>query len=132
LGYGLAGMVVLSGWLDSMILEVFSYDSMILWFISQASSKAACTAGRGRWFCPSITPVRPHLESCVQLSTRRTWTSWSRSREGHRNGLRAEAPLLWGEAERIVQPGEEKAVGRPYCGFSALNGGLWERWGQTL
>jgi len=33
LGYGLAGMVVLGGWLDLMILEVFSSlnDSMILW-----------------------------------------------------------------------------------------------------
>jgi len=33
-GYGLVGMVVLGGWLDSMILEVFSnlwfYDSTIL------------------------------------------------------------------------------------------------------
>ena len=33
-GHGLAGMVVLGGWLDSMILEVFSNlnESMILWF----------------------------------------------------------------------------------------------------
>ena len=34
LGYGLVGMVVLGGWLDLMILEVFSklsfYDSVIL------------------------------------------------------------------------------------------------------
>jgi len=35
LGHGLAGMVVLGGWLDLMILEVFSNlnHSMILWFI---------------------------------------------------------------------------------------------------
>jgi len=35
LGYGLVGIVLLGGWLDLMILEVFSnlwfYDSMILW-----------------------------------------------------------------------------------------------------
>jgi len=34
------------------------------------------------------------------------------------------APLLRGKAERVgaVQPGEEKAVGRPYCSLSPLKG----------
>jgi len=31
-----------------------------------------------------------------------------------------------------VQPGEEKAPGRPYCGLSVLKGGLQERRGQTF
>ncbi|GAB0202500.1 hypothetical protein GRJ2_002715600 [Grus japonensis] len=46
---------------------------------------------------------------------RRTWSCWSESRGGHRDDARAGAPLLWRQAERVgvVQPGEEKAVGRP-------------------
>jgi len=45
---------------------------------------------------------------------------------GHKNDLRAGASLLQGQAERAgaVQPGEEKAVGRPYCILSVLKGGL--------
>jgi len=36
--------------------------------------------------------------------------------EGHKNYSRAGAPLLWGQTERVgaIQPGEEKAAGRPY------------------
>jgi len=36
--------------------------------------------------------------------------------EGHKNDQRAGTPLLAGKAERVgaVQPGEEKAAGRPY------------------
>ncbi|GAB0199164.1 hypothetical protein GRJ2_002381800 [Grus japonensis] len=47
--------------------------------------------------------------------TRRTWSCWSESRGGHEDDQRAGAPLLWRQAERvgIVQPGEEKAPGRP-------------------
>ena len=39
---------------------------------------------------------------------------------------RAGAPLLWGQAERVglVQPGEEKAAGRPDCSLSVLKGSL--------
>jgi len=40
---------------------------------------------------------------------------WSRSRGGHSKDLRAGTPLLGGQAGRVgaVQPGEEKAAGRP-------------------
>ena len=31
-----------------------------------------------------------------------------------------------------LQPGEEKAAGRPYSGLSVLKGGLQERWGQSF
>jgi len=31
-----------------------------------------------------------------------------------------------------VQPGEEKAPGRPYSSLPELKGGLEERWGQTF
>jgi len=46
--------------------------------------------------------------------------------EGHKDGPRAEAPLLRGKAERVgaVQPGEEKAAGRPDCSLSVPEGGL--------
>ena len=46
--------------------------------------------------------------------------------EGHKNHQRAGASLLRGQAERVgvVQPGEEKAAGRPYCGLSVPKGGL--------
>ncbi|GAB0196735.1 mitochondrial enolase superfamily member 1 [Grus japonensis] len=48
-------------------------------------------------------------------STRRTWSCWSESRGGHGDDARAGAPLPWRQAERVgvVQPGEEKAAGRP-------------------
>jgi len=46
--------------------------------------------------------------------------------EGHNGDPRSEAVLLLGKAERVraVQPEEEKALGRPYCGLSVLKGGL--------
>ena len=42
------------------------------------------------------------------------------ARGGHSNDPRAGTPLLWWKAERVgaVQPGQEKAPGRPYCGLS--------------
>ena len=47
-------------------------------------------------------------------------------KEGYKNDPRAGAPLLRGQAERVglVQPGEEKAVGRPDCSLSVLKGSL--------
>lgn len=41
-------------------------------------------------------------------------------------------PLLWREAERfeVVEPGEKKAPGRPYCRFSIFKEGLQERKGD--
>jgi len=46
--------------------------------------------------------------------------------EIHKDDLRAGAPLLQGQAERIeaVQPGEEQAAGRPYSSLPVLQGGL--------
>ena len=45
--------------------------------------------------------------------------------EGHRNGPRDGTSLLQGQAERAaaVQPGEEKAAGRPESGLSVSKGG---------
>jgi len=52
--------------------------------------------------------------------------------EGSNNDQRGGAPLLRGQAEKdgVVQPGEEKGLGRPYCGLSVLKGGLQERGGK--
>ncbi|GAB0185273.1 hypothetical protein GRJ2_000992600 [Grus japonensis] len=63
-------------------------------------------------------------------STRRTWSCWSQARGGHGDEARAGAPLLWRpQAERVglVQPGEEKAAGRPSSPFQSLQG-LQESW----
>ncbi|NXQ87783.1 NID2 protein, partial [Nyctibius grandis] len=53
---------------------------------------------------PPRFPTPERLRSC-----------WSESRGGHGDDPRAGAPLLWRQAERAgaVQPGEEKAPGRP-------------------
>ncbi|GAB0187909.1 hypothetical protein GRJ2_001256200 [Grus japonensis] len=63
-------------------------------------------------------PVRPPCSTASSSgvpSTRRTWSCWSESRGGHGDDPRAGAPLLWRQAKRVglVQPGEEKAPGRP-------------------
>ena len=54
--------------------------------------------------------------------------------EGHKSDQRAETPLLPGKAERngAVQPGEEKAQGRPYCSFPVAETGLQESWRVTF
>jgi len=46
--------------------------------------------------------------------------------EGHKDDPRDGAPLLWGKAERVgaVQPGEQKAAGRPYSSLPVPEGGL--------
>ncbi|KAK4805526.1 hypothetical protein QYF61_004466 [Mycteria americana] len=46
--------------------------------------------------------------------------------EGHENDARDGAPLLRGQTDRVgvVQPGEEKAVGRPSSSLPVLQGGL--------
>jgi len=54
--------------------------------------------------------------------------------EGHKNDRRAGEPLLVRKAETVgvVQPGEEKAVRRPYCGLSVAEGVLQESWRATF
>jgi len=54
--------------------------------------------------------------------------------EGHKNNPRDGTPPLCGQAERAgaVQPGEEKALGRPESGLSVSKGGLCEKRAQTL
>jgi len=50
--------------------------------------------------------------------------------EGHKEDPRAGAPLLWGKAERVgaVQPGEEKAAGRPYGSLPVPEGAYKKDW----
>jgi len=84
--------------------------------------------------CSGETPagvLRPALEPSAQEGH---GTVGAALEEGHKDYSRAGAPLLQGQAERVgaVQPAEEKAAGRAYCGLSVLKGGLQERWGQSF
>ena len=71
--------------------------------------------------------------SCRAISTGKTWTCWSRSRGCHKNDQRAGTPLLWGKAERVgaVQPGQERASGRPYCNLPVPEG-AYRKAGEEL
>ena len=93
--------------------------------MSHQCALAAQKANRPLGCIPSSVGSRAR-EGILPLSTGQTWTCWCGSRGGHRNGLRAGAPLLQGQAERVgvVQLGEDKAVGRPCCSLSALKRGL--------
>jgi len=71
---------------------------------------------------PSGVP-HPALGSSAQ---ERYGPVWPGPEEDHENNQRDGAPLLWKKAERagVVQPGEEKALGRPYHGLSIYLGGF--------
>ena len=91
--------------------------------------------GRGRGFCPSAL-LRHHLEHCIELLVpwhAKTQTCWSGPRGGHKNDERAGTLLLWGKAERVgaVQPGEEKAPGRPYISLPVPEG-TYKKAGERL
>ena len=76
--------------------------------------------------CSGETPpgvLHPALESSAQ---ERHGPVGAGPEEGHKNDQRDGTALLRGKAERVgvVQPGEEKAPGRPSCGLSILKRGL--------
>jgi len=73
------------------------------------------------------TLVRAHLESCIHLepsAQERHGPVGAGPEKGHKDDLRAGSPLLRGKAEAVrpVQPGEEKAAGRPYSSLPLPEG----------
>lgn len=77
------------------------------------------------------TIVRPSLEQCIQFSTicKRRGAVRVGLEDVHRDDQRAQEPHLWRQAERteVVQPGEEKALSRPYRRLLVLKQGLHDR-----
>ena len=95
-----------------------------------AASKAAWPAGQGGdpaplLFADETSPgvPCPDVKSSVQERHRPVETC---PEEGHKNDPRDGILLLQGQVKRdgAVQPGEEKALGRPESGLSASKGEL--------
>jgi len=81
--------------------------------------------------------ARPCWESCIQVWSPQHRTDMDLLEQSQRRPQKRSE--CWntsagGKAERVgvVQPGEEKAAGRPCCGLTVLKGDLEERWGQTF
>lgn len=52
--------------------------------------------------------------------------------KSYKDDQRAQTPLVWGQAERDIQPGESKALGLPYSCLQGLEGGLQKSWGVNV
>ena len=107
--------------------------------ISWATSEEAWLTGRGRWFCPSALlwwdPTQSPVSSSGALSTAKTWSCWNGSRGGPQKWSEGWNTFLvkeGSESVRAVQPGEEKAPGRPYSSLPVPEGDLWESWRGTF
>jgi len=94
----------------------------------QGCIKEAWPSDQGRDFC-LFAQVRPYLESCVQPQC-----------PEHRKDMdllewvqRRVTESIRGKAVRVagVEPGEDKALGRPHFNLPVPEGGLQERWRGT-
>ena len=76
-----------------------------------------------QYLCVYIQSKHTASETSAQERYRPVGTGLDKD---HKSDQRPGTPLLGGKAERVgvVQPGEEKALGRPYCSLSVLKGGL--------
>ena len=82
------------------------------------------------------TLVRPHLESCVQLWSPQHKKDMERVQRRPQNWFEGWSTWEAAERVRVIQPGEEKGPGRPYCSLSIYKGCkkkfLYEESGKTL
>jgi len=87
-------------------------------------------ASWGRWFSPSTPhswdPTSSSASSSGSPEQERHGPVRVSPEVGYENDRRSVKPLLWRKVERVwvVYPGEEKALGRPYCGLSICKGGF--------
>ena len=86
--------------------------------------------------CPALLRSRPGspAPSSGTLSTGQIWSCWCGAKGSPSNDPRAGTCRLGGKAGKAgaVQPGEEKAPGRPQSSLPVPEGCLEERWGQAF
>lgn len=90
-----------------------------------------------RWFlkkCPYEAPSRILYPSQGPPAQERYGALGMDPEGGHKEDQRAGAPLLWREVEvtGLVQPWEQKVLGRPFSSLPTFKGGLQKRWRMTL
>jgi len=104
--------------------------------VSSVPSEEGCPEDWGRWLLPSIlclceTPSGVLCPGLGPSTQERCWAFGEVPEVGHEDDPRAGALLLWRQAGGIglIQPGKEKAVGKPHSGLPVFKGSL-QTWGK--